>query len=420
MYINDISLKNKYTVIDQTAAQREKTLKRKIRDKEIKLYTNYNWEIYFPTGAKYHTKTDDSFSDYNVDIKYNWTLTDYQLDALIHISTNQGGLIGLQTWWGKSHIIMATTALFKKKTLIIVPTKKLVDEMQTKFSEFTNYQIWVYFSDKKDIKDITITTHRSLNQNPELFRFGEFEVFIADEADDNVSDMFIKSLALSWAKCLVWLTWTPKRQQLPPEWLELVYWPKISVWDYQVTPDKYIQYVYYWSAEEQWMLEHDNRATKRKQIINNPNRQEKLFSRLNEIVKEKYLTLVLSDRNEDVDLLLENIKHNNIVKITWKTKIKDDNVNIKKLQAEWWVIVWALRKMYRWVDIPEIDCVVLAAPVKFENTVIQSVGRALRRHKDKKGVEIFSINDNILKTQMYNQSQTVFQEYWIWTTRFTL
>jgi superfamily II DNA or RNA helicase len=35
--------------------------------------------------------------------------------------------------------MMAITAYYKKRTLIITPTKKLVKEMVDKFKEFTNY-----------------------------------------------------------------------------------------------------------------------------------------------------------------------------------------------------------------------------------------------------------------------------------------
>jgi superfamily II DNA or RNA helicase len=97
--------------------------------------------------------------------------------------------------------------------------------------------------------------------------------------------------------------------------------------------------------------------------------------------------------------------------ITGNTKIKDDEKGIEQLRKTWGLIIWSLKKMYRGVDIPEIDNVIIASPVRFENTVIQSIWRALRKAEWKWDVQINVINDSILKNQRYEQAKVCREIY---------
>jgi superfamily II DNA or RNA helicase len=67
--------------------------------------------------------------------------------------------------------------------------------------------------------------------------------------------------------------------------------------------------------------------------------------------------------------------------------------------------------MYRGVDIPRIDNVIIASPIRFENTVIQSIGRALRPHLDKAKIKVNVINDDVLQGQRREQTKACIKEY---------
>jgi superfamily II DNA or RNA helicase len=47
-------------------------------------------------------------------------------------------------------------------------------------------------------------------------------------------------------------------------------------------------------------------------------------------------------------------------------------------------IVWTIDKMGRGVDIPPIDTLFMFSPVRFRWTVVQAVGRALRKYPGKR------------------------------------
>lgn len=343
-------------------------------------------------------------------MRYNGNLKEDQVSAIIHIVENDWGIIEMVTWGGKSHIIMAITSLYKKKTLIVTPTKKLVSEMVDKFKEFTNYTPWTYYSDGKAIKDITITTHTSFIKDTLWEKSLEkYDILIVDELDDHCSQDMISAICYSDCNILVWLSWTPSRQELNTQDLELIFWPHIKIWTYQVLPDTITHYVYKRDVFEQATVDYTNWNEQRESILRNKRRFTEVVNTIKNIENTSFLTLVLLDRIEEIERFAIEFPH--AVVITWNTKVKDDETQIEQLKKVGGIIIWSIRKMYRGVDIPECDSVVIASPIKFQNTVIQAIGRSLRKCDTKERISVSVINDSILKSQRYQQSKACKEAY---------
>jgi len=387
----------------------ERTLWRKIRDKNIKLYTKDN---ILPNWAKHRffNIENERHTKEAVDITFSWALRSYQVEGLYHIFENNWGLIEAKTWSWKSFIIMGIASFYKKKTLIICPTKKLVKEMYDKFKEFTSYEVWTYYSDWKNIKDITITTHMSFVKDS-LWKkeLGKYDVIIIDEADDRLSKNMIDSICYSDCNILVGLSWTPDRQELDINDMQLIFWPHIKIWEYQMKPTSITHYIYKRSPWEVAMIDYTNWHYQRETMLANNHRFEAVVEKIWEICENNFLSLLLLDRMSEIEKYMEMFPE--AIVITGKTKIADDEKNINEIVKKWWLIIGSIKKMYRWVDIPRIDNVIVASPIRFENTVIQAVGRSLREHEDKKTVNISIINDDVLKSQRYEQTKAVRKEY---------
>ena len=342
---------------------------------------------------------------FNISLK-EWTkLRDYQQEAIDHVAKNAWWLIEAATGSGKSLMCIWITNIYKSKTLIVCPTKKLVKEMVDKFIQFTWYEPWTYYSDGKNIKNVTITTTASFVKDMTEWEqaLQGAQVVIIDECDDKISSKFIDAICNYDCNVLVGMTWTPNRQDLNCEDLQLIFWPHIKVWDYQMMPTNIRQHIYNRWYEEKDMVDYTNWASIRESMIHNERRFKAVIEKIKDISKDSFLTLILLDRNEDVDKFWKEFP--NWLIITWSTKVKDDEAWIEKLKKTWWIIIWSLKKMYSWVDIPEIDNVIIASPIKFENTVIQAIGRALRKADNKTNVDINIINDSILKNQRYEQAK---------------
>lgn len=75
-------------------------------------------------------------------------------------------------------------------------------------------------------------------------------------------------------------------------------------------------------------------------------------------------------------------------------------------------IIWTIDKMGRGVDIPPIDTLFLFSPVRFRGTVVQAVGRALRKYPGKTDVLIFDWCDlPLLKKQQVERMKDYQNEY---------
>ena len=114
---------------------------------------------------------------------------DYQIDAIAHaIATNRSLLIS-PTASGKSLIIYCLVRYYQMmelKTLILVPTTSLVEQMYKDFEDYgwssgTYCQKIYQGHDRKVQKDVVISTWQSLHRMPRPY-FRQFGVVFGDEA----------------------------------------------------------------------------------------------------------------------------------------------------------------------------------------------------------------------------------------------
>lgn len=109
---------------------------------------------------------------------------DYQLHAFALAVRNNRTVLISPTSSGKSLIAYLITRYFNKKTLIVVPTISLVDQMKDEFKEY-GYKDYIHGVmagiEKSDKAQITVSTWQSIYELPESY-FNQFDVIIGDEA----------------------------------------------------------------------------------------------------------------------------------------------------------------------------------------------------------------------------------------------
>ena len=123
-------------------------------------------------------------------ISKGFKVRDYQLDAILYILDNDRGLILSPTGSGKSFIIYALVRYYvdllpDKKTLIVVPTTSLVEQMYTDFADygwFPDEHCHRLYSgyDKNTNKDVVISTWQSIYKLPKSY-FSQFGAVFVDE-----------------------------------------------------------------------------------------------------------------------------------------------------------------------------------------------------------------------------------------------
>lgn len=165
-------------------------------------------------------------------LKMNLELRIYQRHALdLFKVNNYRGMIILPTAAGKTIIALSAIAQLKQKTLIIVPTLNLLyqwKEFLSKYLSLPHSLIGQVGDNKKDTKDITVTTYDSARLNLNLLR-KKFNFLILDECHHAAAEESIKILQGSPALYRMGLTATPKRSDERDELLKTFIGPPIVV-----------------------------------------------------------------------------------------------------------------------------------------------------------------------------------------------
>jgi len=130
------------------------------------------------------TKTREKFSQsWLADLKLPFEPRDYQIDALNETIQYGRQLLLSPTASGKSLIIYLLARYYDKKTIIIVPTTSLVEQMTKDFEEYGYDKdvCKIYSGQPVFPADITISTWQSFAKAPKEVLQG-FDVVVGDEA----------------------------------------------------------------------------------------------------------------------------------------------------------------------------------------------------------------------------------------------
>ena len=372
----------------------------------------------FPLWAFNHRLTSDDSRKLRTPFEYTWTPTAEQKEVIdeINMLSYRTWLIEMKTWRWKWHIILQLANLFQEKVLIACHSRSNMQDTINKFKEFSNYVPWEYHSSKKEIKDITVTTHKSLTQKTDEFA-GKFGILIVDECDYNLTDDMLKAIATIDVNWCFGMSWTPTTKELDLESMELVRGPHIKVeWQednwYNLIPDilrldyKSNNVYSFWTSF----------AELKEALIEDNVRVMTQIAWIKKIMTEnwKFGLLLLERKAQECNKYYELLKNDipSII-INGDTKIADDEEWIEKLKQLWhWLIIWTIGKVGRGKDIPMIDVVFLFFPNRYLNSTVQAVWRWLRNAPWKTRCLLVDwIDDPILKRQSYDRLKTYYKEY---------
>lgn len=353
-----------------------------------------------------------------IDYRYKWNMSEEQklISDRIDWRLEKNywcGLIELGTGKWKSHVIMQTIDKLKCSSLILVHNLKTLQEMQAKFLEFAGYEVGVIGWGKKKIKDITVCTHDSFAIMAD--ELNTFQALFVDECDTGLSKNFIEALCkMDKLVYMYWLTGTPYRQDLDNNDMQLVYGKSINVNSDSMAKYHYLPQIDMFRYKNSEYT-YETFAQLRDAMLADDKRINKQIDIITHLAMSRNVILVLTERVEEANVYAEKLAAYNPILITWQTKIKDDIAWIERLDdkpvKDAHIIIGTIGKVARWVDIPPIDTVCLFASVHFRGTVVQAVGRALRKHEWKENVRIVDFSDSELKSQFYSRRKAYIAEY---------
>ena len=389
----------------------------------------------FAKHKKYILQFDDSITNYcSIDISKDKILSfcdklwlpitpyEHQIEGVLKALSHKNCIIQSATGSGKTLMIYCLCRYFltKKKTtkiLIIVPTTNLIIQAKNHFKEYSKYtssfnivdDVQTISAGKEKIirKPITISTWQSIyKQNIKYFK--QFNVIIGDEAHyfkaKNLLGIIKKCVNLDYK---IGFTGTINNDSYQKYCLQGFFGNILNIVDHQtlakkniVTPVQINNIVIKYKKEEiekNYFMLRSSYFNEKEFIATHKERNECILKYINNLTG---VILILFELKDTHGLIL----FNNYTKIYNKknsyyitgdmngTEREEQKQNIAK---ETDACCFASFGVFsEGLDLPNINHIIFASSYKSKIKILQSIGRGVRKHKNKKVVIVHDFIDD--------------------------
>lgn len=353
-------------------------------------------------------------------------LRDYQIDA-IYQAINRERILALSpTSSGKSAIIYVYLRWHleqNKKIILMVPTTMLVNQMFSDFEDYSSEDDWVaeehchmlYSGKEKSFeKNVLITTWQSVhaltkkNAGPRAAAFfAQWEVYIGDEAHlfaSNSLQQITKSLVN--AQYRLGTTGTIQDEKVSKLSLEGSFGPVYKVtttrqlMDAKQVTNLKIKCITLKHTPDECKLLKGADYQKEMDFIVTHNKRNQFIAKLSKATKGT--TLVLFQYVEKhgkglYELIKQKCPERKVFFISGVVAA-DERERIRQSidTIEDAIIVASYKTLSTGVNIPKIENVIFASPVRSKITNLQSIGRGLRLREGKNSCVLYDISDDLM------------------------
>ena len=358
-------------------------------------------------------KVKELFKGEAFDIKYNLKLKprDYQKDCIEAALQHSKGIIRSATASGKSLVIAyiirnLLDADIIQKCIIIVPTTALIAQFMQDLIDygFEPDTIGMVFAERKQWdRPVTISTWQSLSRNHKKLIH---DCIIVDETHQSKSVEIKKILQKAKkAKYRLGFTGTMHSDELN-NWNTKAYLgPIIREYSSGFLAEKgfiskAVIHMLNIEYRDKWKGDYHEL---RDGIFQNEFRLNLIKTLASDL---DHNVLILVDKVEkEGEFLKDYLKDTNkqLVFLSGKDKVSVREHWRKECMKRKDIILIATYGIFQMgVNIPNLKNIILASPFKAKIRVLQSIGRALRKHADKEsGAQIFDIHDHIKFFEKY-------------------
>ncbi|MFW6130240.1 MAG: DEAD/DEAH box helicase family protein [Atribacterota bacterium] len=329
---------------------------------------------------------------------------DYQKECIEAAFTYSKGLIKSPTASGKSLIISYIIDNLKninRQQLVIVPTVDLVEQFYSDMKEYGIKCVGRVHANLKEYdKPITISTWQSMVRNHELL--DNYQTIIVDEAH-SIKGIELRNL-LEKARKTSWrfgLTGTLPSDKIDIFNVKSFVGPIIKSIDIRRLIDE--GYIAGCNIKMVYIDNHiefnGNYNEVKEHVFNQPYRLELITNIIKDLGKENVLLLVgLVEKEGEIleRYLKDKLPKKKVVFLSGRDKIKVREKWRNEFKDNDDIVMIATYGIYQTgINIPPLKYLIFASPFKSEIRVLQSIGRALRKHASKKeGAYIFDIIDD--------------------------
>lgn len=337
-------------------------------------------------------------------------LRDYQVDCINHYLRDHQCVQEISTGAGKTILTAALSYIVEKetggRTIVIVPNKDLVKQTEVDYVN-VGLDVGVYYGDRKDIgTQHTICTWQSLNN---LNKMGDIdglnviEAFldgincvIVDEAHLAKADI-LKNLLTGPLACIP-IRWGMTGTIPEHDFQEIALLVSIGETVNQLTAKElqdlgHLAQCHVNIIQVQDKGEYKSYQEELKHLVTNPARMKYIAEAITKL-SETGNTLVLVDRIKAGELLDDFL--DDAIFLSGRDKTETRKEHYKEVATtDNKIIVATYGIASTGIDIPRIFNLVIIEPGKSYVKVIQSIGRGIRKAKDKDFVEIWDFTSSL-------------------------
>lgn len=400
--------------------------------KRVKRYCEINNIEYNVIGKKLSkgfTLTPEIIDKfYKETLKGKLELRSYQIDAIQKVFKENKNICILPTGSGKSLTQYIVAQLFLKmnpegKVLLIVPTVSLVYQMQGDFIEYAedldpNFESKIHCicsgKEKESEKPIIISTWQSLQRLPKK-HFEQYDCVLCDEVHSSESGVVLQTIL---GNCVNSVIRFGCSGSLSDTKVNLVQLESLFGTIYTITKTKdLIKDGYLSQLKINCLILNYNQEEKK--IVHNANYADEMLFLREHNKRLKFIVNLTKKINKNIMILFRNLDYGkalydqacdiiddrNIYYIAGSTKV-ELREEVRKVTSESKnnIIFASLAVFSTGINIPTLDCVVFAQPIKSKIKVIQSIGRVLRKTNSKNTAILYDISDNLTYKRKQNFS----------------
>ena len=355
-------------------------------------------------------------------------IRDYQLDAITHaIATNRSLLIS-PTASGKSLIIYCLVRYYQMmelKTLILVPTTSLVEQMYKDFEDYgwssgTHCQKIYQGHDKKVTKDVVISTWQSIHRMPRQY-FRQFGAVFGDEAHlfkaKSLTGIMTK---LDTCKYRFGLTGTLDGTQTHRLVLEGLFGKaKYVVTTKELIDDKTLAnlkidcIILKYPDEDRQIVKDFEYAAELEYIVTKAERNTFVCDLVGHLSGNTLVLFQFVEKHGKIlyDIIHDKYKDRKVFFVFGgvATDIREEIREIVENEKDA-VIVASYGTFSTGINIRNINNIVFSSPSKSKIRVLQSLGRGLRQQGGNKTLRLYDISDDLSLDSKLNFTLRHFKE----------
>lgn len=364
----------------------------RLLDQILPYLESWNYEIELIDQRKpvdvITTRIDENWFTNKPDMDLKIHLRPYQVEAVNLALEEQSGFIVSCTGSGKTLMLAALTdvlALNGKRTIVIVPSSDLVDQTAATF-RLVKLDVGIYSGDTKDFAhDIVIATWQALQNNPKLME--EFDAVAVDEAHGakakvvgDLINVHGKHIAYRWG-----FTGTMPKPIIDQTTLlgclgkELIHISAADLMEMGYLSKLEIEPI---EIQEDDVEEFPDYASEKTYLSKNPKRLDLLAD----------LIISKADQHGNTLVLVNSIKQGQQLQKLIKNSVFLHGATENEVRAEWYsmfenaddlIVIATFGIASTGISIDRVFCLFMIDAGKSFVRCIQSIGRSLRKGRDK-------------------------------------